>query len=302
MTTRDPPLSASRRHTENLGSPPEDSTRWWQAARAAVSLTRPRRSLGAAVAVLVGVRVGGHSTLTETVAGCVAAVSLVAYAQVVNDIADIELDRALKPQRALWSGRPTTTFARRLAAALAGGCLVAGASGGLLLFLLSLVGLGLAMSYSHGLKSTLLLGNVVVAAVSGSTVVFGVPLSRQPNGPVLAAASLVAVFILGNEMFKGSDGAFGIRTVATVGGDRAVAVVITACAAGADALVCWLSFQESFGVAARVALLSVAVPVTAGAALAISQAWSVAGRTGIAGWCYRAPWWPGLLRLFYIRT
>jgi len=192
---------------------------------AVLRLVRAENCVMAGVATLVGAGTAtsagpGTGPATTALAGAVAAVMLVlAFGNVVNDLADQDADRLGKAGRPLPSGRVSTRQASWLAAAL-----LAGALGITLVttpgqLLVVAVMAGVAVLYTLFLKRVPLLGNAVVAAQCGATLVFGAQTAGGAGRLTVAAALLVTVGILGVEVAKtveddGADRAVGIRTVA----------------------------------------------------------------------------------------
>ncbi len=144
---------------------------------------------------------------------------VLAFGNVVNDIADQDADRLGKARRPLPSGRVTTAQAWWLA-----GALLAGAIAVTLATVPDQLPLVAAMCvvaavYTPVLKRVPLLGNAVFAGQCGATLVFGALTVGGVERATIAAALLVAVGILCVEVAKTvedhvADGLVGIRTVA----------------------------------------------------------------------------------------
>jgi len=151
---------------------------------------------------------------------------VVALGNVVNDLSDVELDRIAKPLRPLPSEAVGLRSARVLTAALAVTVLVlsAGLQGPLMVFGLLCAVLGVV--YSLGLKSTVLVGNVVVAALSAATLPFGGLVVGRIQRATVWATAMVFLFVLAREILKDvadhdGDLVMEIRTVSTVLGRAA---------------------------------------------------------------------------------
>ena len=163
---------------------PADPTAPGRATWAVLRLVRAENCVLAGVATLVGAGTATSAATTAgagvsgpdpmALAGAVAAVMLVlAFGNVVNDLADQDADRLGKAGRPLPSGRVSTPQARTLAAAL-----LAGALGITLVttpgqLVVVAVMAGVAALYTVFLKRVPLLGNAVVAGQCGATLVFG---------------------------------------------------------------------------------------------------------------------------------
>lgn len=184
--------------------------------------TRPHNALAAGVAVIIGAHLGGRSDLVSEAGLRAALVAwlVVAAANIANDRADIVEDRINRPTRAIASGRISPWTATSLSLALAGaGTLLAltlgpaPAAGTLAL-------IAVAFLYSSHLKGTPILGNVVVAALSSSTIAFGSMVLASLTPAVAFGALFVFISVASTEMLKDTadrdgDRAAGRTTLAT---------------------------------------------------------------------------------------
>jgi 4-hydroxybenzoate polyprenyltransferase len=197
-------------------------------------LSRPFAAICAGAELLVGshltrqaVRpaVGDGAQFREAMA-----ISLVTAAiNVVNDIRDVRADAISQPSRPLPAGRLSALAACLLACVqgLAALVLSVGVPAGIIV---TVVLLSIGIGYSFTLKGTVLLGNLVVALLAASPVVYGARLGGIGPRPALVAAGIVFTFMFAFEVLKtirdvGADGAVGYRTVATQWGTRAAASV-----------------------------------------------------------------------------
>ncbi|MEA2971575.1 MAG: geranylgeranylglycerol-phosphate geranylgeranyltransferase [Actinomycetota bacterium] len=199
-----------------------------RATRAVLRLVRAENCVMAGVATLVGAGtatgagagVAGSGSASAALAGAVAAVMLVlAFGNVVNDLADQDADRLGKAGRPLPSGRVSTAQAGRLAAALLAGALAITLVTNPGQLLVVAVMAGVAALYTVFLKRVPLVGNAVFAGQCGATLVFGAQTAGGASRLTMAAALLVTVGILCVEVAKTveddrADRAVGIRTVA----------------------------------------------------------------------------------------
>ena len=187
---------------------------------AVLRLVRAENCVMAGVATLVGAGTLATATAPVAVAGSVVAVMFVlAFGNVVNDVADRDADRLGKPGRPLPSGRVSAPQASALAAALLVGAIgvTAATAPHQMAFVAAMV--AVAALYTPFLKRVPLLGNAVVAAQCGATLVFGARAAGGVHRSTIAAALLVAVGILCVEVAKtvedgDADRAVGTRTVA----------------------------------------------------------------------------------------
>ncbi len=143
---------------------------------ALLRITRIENCLMAAVCTLLGGHLGTESSgikaFQMTLAAFVMAFGL-AYGNIINDVFDLEVDRLAKSQRPLPSGRVSPRSANLLATTLAVGAFVISLFLPSPLALVVLVMIGLSYLYSWRLKGIAIVGNLVVAFLTGSTVVFG---------------------------------------------------------------------------------------------------------------------------------
>jgi 4-hydroxybenzoate polyprenyltransferase len=157
---------------------------------------------------------------TATLAACAMA-SSVAAAMVLNDIVDIEVDAVAKAGRPLPAGRWSVRSAWLLTSLLSFTAVVCATWTGLAAGLATAVLLAVSALYSYRLKSTVVVGNVVVALCSATPVVFGALVVGSPGRRVGIAAILVFGFMFAYEITKDisdgrSDAQSNIRTIATV--------------------------------------------------------------------------------------
>lgn len=184
------------------------------------SLAALARVRSCAVGALLGLL--GAAVAGDPAGAGLAVVSLacaIGFAQVVNDIADDQVDRIGKPHRPLPSGALSVAAAKTTAWSLAAVCLLTAATRVVTLAFAAAL-LGLSWLYSMRLKSTVLAGNLLVAALASSTVTFGaVAVGRVPP-QVFAIQGVLLTFSLTFELVKTAididgDAAAGVRTIAT---------------------------------------------------------------------------------------
>jgi geranylgeranylglycerol-phosphate geranylgeranyltransferase len=161
-----------------------------------IQLMRPGNALLAAAGGATGLAIAGGPLrdVDLLLAATLPPLLIAAYGNVVNDLRDLELDRAAHPARPLPSGR-----VRRLEAWLLAGLLLltglawtqAGGFAALALAFLNALLLGV---YEARLKAAGLSGNVLVGILVGSTFLYGgiVATGGLPRVPMLALLAGVA--------------------------------------------------------------------------------------------------------------
>lgn len=190
--------------------------------RALLVLSRWRTCLAGSLLFVLGSQwQAGHAGLLMLAAGSAAVWLSVAQAEVLNDVADRFADAVDKPRRPIPSGAVTVPYAL----AVYGGTSVAS------VLLGWLVGPGMCVAmallvvasalYCLVLKSTVLVGNVLVATLASSPLLIGAWAAGALRRPALLAALLVGLFMLSFEVVKTAvdvvgDGAAGLTTVGTV--------------------------------------------------------------------------------------
>lgn len=197
--------------------------------KALYKLCRPVTSLSGALAVLMGGYVAGTGAWGEIILACLTTLLIAGSANAWNDYLDVEIDRVNQPQRPLPAGLITLRQAKQFSFALAGLSLILAAFVNLPAFLIVLISNSLLYFYSMRLKSTVLMGNATVAAISALSAVFG-GVAAGNVWPTLWLAVIIATGIMGREVLKTLADYEGdlrqrCRTIATVWGRRAARVV-----------------------------------------------------------------------------
>ena len=200
-------------------------------------LLRPTNSLPAAGLVLLGAHlVGGWPwpRATWTAAGAMWAITSFGY--VTNDLRDVAIDRVNKPDRPLPSGRIRCSAARVASIVLA--ALAVGLAGSIdaLALLAACLALAALIGYNVRLKNTVLVGNALIALLSGAALGVGGYTMGQPWRLVWPGV-LVTLFILAREVLKTiedveGDRRAGLRTIATAWGPRRAGRVFASLALG----------------------------------------------------------------------
>ena len=144
---------------------------------------------------------------------------IVSFGFVINDYADVELDQRSKPQRPLPLGELSLAGALRVMLGLALGALAVALALPTTLCVFACVNLALAALYSLRLKRTVLLGNIVMASLNSSVLLFGALATGRITALVWVVAGISFLYTLAQEV---------LYTVADSEGDAAGGIVTTA--------------------------------------------------------------------------
>ena len=209
--------------------------------RAVGELMRLRNALAAAVLTLTGaVTAGGVPHGPVVLVAAVATVAATGAGNTINDIVDRPIDAVNRPDRPLPRGVVSTTEAQVLSGVL----VVIAVAATLLLPPLAiaiavgnLVALG---TYTQWFKGRMLVGNLLVGWLTGSTVLFGAAAVRSIDPVVAVLSGMVIGATVARELIKdiedaAGDRAAGLQTAAIVWGRRRtvrVAMVIAAASVG----------------------------------------------------------------------
>jgi len=191
-----------------------------------IQIIRPHVGLQAATFAVLGAYLSGGLdqafTLKVLVVAIVVSLSI-AFAFVINDIRDIEVDSINKPNHPIPSGKISRPAAVSLAIVLAlltvGMASVLGLwSAGLALGLVVLSAL-----YSVFLKNTVLLGNCTVALLTATILPYGALAASGLNKYVWLASGLAFLYTCAQEILytvrdKDADAQIGLRTIAVCWG------------------------------------------------------------------------------------
>jgi geranylgeranylglycerol-phosphate geranylgeranyltransferase len=161
----------------------------------------------------------GHVPVTALLFGAGSMWSAVAQINVVNDIADRALDSVDKPWRPLPSGEISLRAATVSCVVLGIGSVALGLAAGRVVALGVGVLIAASILYSAILKSTVLVGNIVVALASTVPFVAGSVEARAVSAVVLIEEGMLTAFMLAFEIVKTTadftgDGEAGLSTIA----------------------------------------------------------------------------------------
>ncbi len=200
-----------------------------------IRLLRPTNSFPAVGLVLLGAYLAaGWPWPRDTWMAAGAMWAITSFGYVTNDLCDVVVDRVNKPDRPLPSGRVRRSAAYAIAGLLAALAIGLAATIDWLAVLAACLTLVLLFVYNVRLKSTVLVGNSLVAILSGSALGVGSYTVGRPWAPVWPGV-LVACFILAREVLKTiedvvGDHRAGVRTIATAWGTRRAGRVFAALA------------------------------------------------------------------------
>ncbi len=187
-------------------------------------ISRPLSTLSGALAVVLGGYVAGTGEWGNIALASLATILISSAANAWNDYMDIEIDKINQPQRPLPSGMVSPRAAVVFAAVTAVLSVLLAALINLPAFIIALSSAVLLYVYSWRLKSTVLLGNAVVAFISGLSAIFG-GVAAGNVIPSLWLAAIIFTAIMGREVLKTMADYEGdlrqrCRTISTVWGRR----------------------------------------------------------------------------------
>jgi len=193
---------------------------------ALAEIMRLRNGLGATILTLTGAVVAGGIAVTPAVgAAMVATIAATGAGNVINDIIDRPVDLVNRPDRPLPRGAVSSTEARALGGALVVIALTATLILPPLAIAIAAVNLVLLGTYTQWFKGRVLVGNLLVGWLTGSTVLFGAA-AVGTVGPVIAVLSVMVIgATVSRELIKdiedaAGDAAEGLQTAAIVWGRR----------------------------------------------------------------------------------
>ncbi|GMQ78487.1 MAG: geranylgeranylglycerol-phosphate geranylgeranyltransferase [Anaerolineae bacterium] len=192
-------------------------------------LARPFNGLTGAMAVFLGGYVAGTGEWVNVALAALVVFLITGAGNAWNDYLDVDIDKINQPQRVLPSGLISPKTAWIFSLILTGTGLFIAAFIGLAAFLVALLVSIALYLYSWKLKSTVLMGNATVAAISALSVVFG-GVAAGNVLPTLLLAAIIGVAILGREVLKTladyeGDLKLKCKTVSTAWGRRYARIV-----------------------------------------------------------------------------
>jgi len=198
-------------------------------AIALYKLARPWNAITGALAVFLGGYVAGTGEWGKVALAAVVTLLITGAGNAWNDYLDVEIDKINQPNRVLPSGQISPKAAWIYSVVLTVIALVIAAFINPAAFIVALMVSLILFLYSWKLKSTVLMGNATVAAISALSVVFG-GIAAGNVWPTLLLAVIVAVAILGREVLKTladyeGDMKERVRTISTAWGRRPARIV-----------------------------------------------------------------------------
>jgi geranylgeranylglycerol-phosphate geranylgeranyltransferase len=197
--------------------------------RALYRLARPFNAISGALAVFLGGYVARTGAWDKVAMAALVTLLMTGAGNAWNDYLDVEIDKINQPHRVLPSGLVKPQVAWIFALVLTGLALVIAAFINLPAFIVALLAATILLVYSWKLKSTVLVGNATVAAMSALSIVFG-GIAAGNVVPTLLLAFIVAVAIMGREVLKTLADYEGdlrqrVRTISTAWGRRPARIV-----------------------------------------------------------------------------
>ena len=241
-------------------------------------VSRPLTSLSGALAVVLGGYVAGTGEWFNVALAVIVTLMGSASANAWNDYQDIEIDKINQPNRPLPSGQVSPELVKRYSIVMATLAVLLSAFINPLAFAISLVATIVLFIYSWKLKSTVLIGNLVVALISAMSVVFGGVAAGNPR-PTIWLFLIIFVAILGREVLKtmadyDGDLSEEVRTISTVWGKKAARAVFYILALAALAMMMVPYILEVYKPIYGYIVLVGVVPVFLYVLYRVSQKWS----------------------------
>jgi geranylgeranylglycerol-phosphate geranylgeranyltransferase len=192
-------------------------------------ISRPLTTLTGGLAVLLGGYVAGTGAWDKVILAILATWFITAAANAWNDYRDIEIDKINQPKRPLPAGMVSPRNVLIFAVVMTALSILLAAFINTTAFLISLASAIMLYLYSWRFKSTVLMGNAIVATISAMSAIFGGIAAGNPR-PSLWLAVIIASAIMGREVLKTLADYEGdlrqrCRTVATVWGRRPARIV-----------------------------------------------------------------------------
>ncbi len=189
---------------------------------AILHITRPQIAAQAAAYTVLGAYLNQGLPFSRpdivVIAALVVAL-VVAFGFVSNDYVDLEIDRVNRPERPLPAGELSRNGALWLAGLLVIAAVAVAWLLPPLLFCIACANIILTVAYSLLLKRTVLLGNMAMALLNSSVLVFGGLATGAVSPLVWAVAGMSFVYTLGQEV---------LYTVDDIAGDAQLGLVTTA--------------------------------------------------------------------------
>jgi len=197
--------------------------------KAFYKLARPFNALTGALAVFLGGYVAGTGEWLNVILAAIVTFLVTGAGNAWNDYLDVEIDKINQPNRVLPSGQISPRSAWIFSVVLTILALIVASFINPVAFILALLASVVLFIYSWKLKSTVLMGNATVAAISALSVVFGGVAAGNVR-PTLWLAAIILAAITGREVLKTladyeGDLSQHVRTISTAWGRRYARIV-----------------------------------------------------------------------------
>lgn len=192
-------------------------------------LSRPVSTLSGVLSVFLGGYVAATGEWGKVTLAALSTLLISAAANAWNDYLDVDIDRINQPQRPLPSGMVSLSTARKFSFILAIMSILLAAFINGHAFLIALTSNVLLYLYSWKMKSTVLVGNAIVAFISAMSAVFG-GVAAGNVAPTFWLAIIIVTGIMGREVLKTMADYEGdlrqrVTTIATAWGRRNARIV-----------------------------------------------------------------------------
>ncbi len=192
-------------------------------------LSRPVSTLSGVLSVFLGGYVAATGEWGKVTLAALSTLLISAAANAWNDYLDVDIDRINQPQRPLPSGMVSLSTARKFSFILASMSIILAAFINGHAFLIALTSNVLLYLYSWKMKSTVLVGNAIVAFISAMSAVFG-GVAAGNVAPTFWLAIIIVTGIMGREVLKTMADYEGdlrqrVTTIATAWGRRNARIV-----------------------------------------------------------------------------
>ena len=157
---------------------------------------------------------------THIIFGAIFVFCIIVYSFVINDLRDVPTDKIEHPDRPIASGVVTEHQAKLFCGLMLLIAFGIGLSLSPFLFFCGLINVLIATAYSYRLKNTLLIGNMSIAYLDASTLLFGGLLMGNVTLSIVAGIILIFLFVLAQEVLFAmrdieGDRMTGYKTTAT---------------------------------------------------------------------------------------
>ncbi len=201
----------------------------WHEFKGLYKISRPLTTFSGGLAVLLGGYVAGTNAWIKVLLAVFATWFISAAANAWNDYQDVEADKINQPKRPLPSGMVSPRSALIFSLLMTAVAIILAAFINVTAFVVAVVSATMLYLYSWRLKSTVLMGNALIATISAMSAIFGGIAAGNPR-PSLWLALIIASAIMGREVLKTLADYEGdlrqrCRTVATVWGRRSARIM-----------------------------------------------------------------------------